>query len=201
MTHGQEREVCAELRRLTGSSNTLSFTSPTKLSPFPTHSYPQIIMANLKKQKLSVQLRRRENHRNAASAACTTPPCSFDQSSTTPNVPHISDLTNLTYEEYKAFDLSSTQQHDLIGEIRAELPLVDAHEVDNWLLDSLEKQLSTCIFPIAKMMHIDPVAMKRMLDTEFRKAYGQDAEASIIERERQRAKRNDSATTMEEGQV
>lgn len=78
---------------------------------------------------------------------------------------------DLTFEQYEAFGLSSAQQHELIGEIRAETPLVEAHEVDNWLLDSLAKQLSTCIFPLAKMMHIDSDAAKRMLDTEFRKAY------------------------------
>ena len=158
-------------------------------------------MAKRKKQKISVHLRPRENGGKAAPAACTKPLCSSGPVSTMPNVPNISDLADLTYDEYKAFSLSSAQQHDLIGEIRAEIPLVDADEVNNWLLDSLAKQLSACVFPTAKMMHIDPVAVKRMLDTEFRRAYGQDLEASIIEQERQRAKRNDSAITVDKRQV
>lgn len=65
---------------------------------------------------------------------------------------------------------------------------MDVHKVDNWLLDSLAKQLEMCISPTAKMIHIDPAAVKRMLDTEFRKAYGQEVEASIAEQERQREK-------------
>ncbi|KAF3049031.1 hypothetical protein E8E11_007288 [Didymella keratinophila] len=86
-------------------------------------------MAKPKKQKLSVQLRPRENGGDAAPAACTKPPCSSGPGSTIPNAPNISDLTDLKLEGYKPFDLSSTQQQDLISEIRAELPLVDAHEV------------------------------------------------------------------------
>ncbi|KAF1925160.1 uncharacterized protein M421DRAFT_424183 [Didymella exigua CBS 183.55] len=139
------------------------------------------------------RLRPRENGGSTAPTACTKLPCSPGPSSTTPSVPNISDLTHLTYEEYKAFDLSSTQHHDLIGNIRAEVPVMDVHEIDNWLLNSLAKQLEICIFPTAKLMHINPVAVKRMLDTEFRKAYGQDVEDSISGQKQQRRKRHDSA--------
>ena len=158
-------------------------------------------MAKPKKQKLSVHLRPRENGGDAAPAACTKPPCSSGPGSTVPNALNISDLTNLTFEGYKALDLSSTQQHDLIGEIRGEISLADAHEVDNWPVASLAKQLSACILPAAKILHIDPAAVKRILDTEFQKAYGQDMQASVIQQERQRAKGDDSTTTMDECQV
>ncbi|KAJ4403179.1 hypothetical protein N0V91_006756 [Didymella pomorum] len=90
-----------------------------------------------------------------------------------PNVPNVTDFTG-----------QIAQQHDLIGEIRVEIQLVDADEVDKWLLDSLAKQLSACISPNTEMIHIDPVAVKLMLDTKFRKAYVQDVKASIIEQER-----------------
>lgn len=56
-------------------------------------------MAKFKKQKLSVQLRPRENGGNTAPTARTKLPSSSDPVSTTPNVPHISELTGLTYEE------------------------------------------------------------------------------------------------------
>jgi hypothetical protein len=138
-------------------------------------------MPKPKKQKLSIQLHDREPGDNTAPAAHTRTTHSSDPSPTTSNVPSISDLTNLTYDEYKAFNLSISQQHALIGRLRDEVPLMDVHNVDNWLLESLAKQLETCIFPTAKMMHIDPAAVRRMLDIEFRKAYGQGVETSIIE--------------------
>lgn len=146
-------------------------------------------MAKRKKQKLSFQ------RQPTKEEACTAPTASTDSRSqpidtqqpllSTPRAPNITDLTNLTFEEFKELNLNENQQRNLIGQIRSELPLGDVDEVDKVLLDSLAKQLRLCIFPTAHIMHIDPAAVKRMLDTEFREAYGLDVEARILAQEGQ----------------
>lgn len=140
-------------------------------------------MAKKKKRgKASFQRPSTQDGGNTAPPAPTEPRSQPAIPHPLPRVPHvtnITDLTNLTFEELREFNLDDTQQHNLIGQIRSDLPIIDVHEIDKLLLDSLAKQLRLCIFPTAQMMHIDPFAVKRMLDTEFRKAYGQEVERNI----------------------
>ncbi|KAF1940354.1 hypothetical protein EJ02DRAFT_456090 [Clathrospora elynae] len=96
-----------------------------------------------------------------------------------PPKPSVADYT---FEQYKAAGLNIDEQHSLIDEIRAELPIIDRDEVDDAILRSLAQQLELCIFPTCKMMHIDPTAVKRMMDDQFRKAYGLEAEADALEK-------------------
>lgn len=150
-------------------------------------------MAKTKEQKLSVQLRPHQNSGDTATTASTEPPCSPLASPPAlpgaQRAPNMIDLTNLTFKEYRALGLSTAEQHELIGQIRSELPLMEVHEIDSWLLDSLAKQLDMRVFTTAKMMHLDPCAVKRMLDTEFRKAYGSGVEADLVEQEQRRHER------------
>jgi hypothetical protein len=91
--------------------------------------------------------------------------------------PSISDFT---YEDYKAAGLSITEHHDLIGKIREEVPIIDRDEIDGLILSDIAKQLQLCVFSMCKMLHIDPKAVKRMLDAEFWKAYGPDVDDEVI---------------------
>ncbi|KAH7069816.1 hypothetical protein BKA63DRAFT_476814 [Paraphoma chrysanthemicola] len=83
-------------------------------------------------------------------------------------------IFDFTFEDYKATGLNIAEQHALIGKIREEVPLIDRAEIDGLMLSEAAKQLELCVFPMCKMMHIDPKAVKRMLDWEFRKAYGDE---------------------------
>ncbi|KAF2030447.1 hypothetical protein EK21DRAFT_21123, partial [Setomelanomma holmii] len=85
-------------------------------------------------------------------------------------------IFDFTFEDYKAAGLNIAEQHSLIGKIREEVPIIERDEVDGLLLSQAAKQLEMCIFPMCNMMRIDPNAIKRMLDSEFKKAYGEDAE-------------------------
>ncbi|KAF1912077.1 hypothetical protein BDU57DRAFT_402746, partial [Ampelomyces quisqualis] len=85
-------------------------------------------------------------------------------------------VLDLSFEEYKAAHLNINEQHALIGRIRDEVPLADRDEIDGFLLMEAAKQLELCVFPMCKMMHVDPKAVKKMLDDQFRKAYGLDVE-------------------------
>ncbi|KAF2123862.1 hypothetical protein P153DRAFT_435511 [Dothidotthia symphoricarpi CBS 119687] len=89
-------------------------------------------------------------------------------------------VTDFTYEDYKRAGLNTSEQHNLIGQIRNETPQIERDMVDSWLLGKLAKQLEIAIFPTCKMMHIDPAAVKRMLDEQFRKAYGVEVEAEVM---------------------
>jgi hypothetical protein len=89
-------------------------------------------------------------------------------------------IPDFTYEDHKAAGLSITEQHDLIGKIREEVPIIDRDEIDDLILSDAAKQLQLCVFPMCKMLHIDPKAVKRMLDAEFRKAYGPDVDDEVI---------------------
>ncbi|KAH9876598.1 hypothetical protein J1614_003729 [Plenodomus biglobosus] len=100
-----------------------------------------------------------------------TPPPS-DSEDTPPNFSHPLHLKDFTFEQYKATHLNVTEQHDLIGKLRAEVPLIERDAIDSMLLRSLAQQLELVIFPTARMMHVDPRAVWRMLEDEFRKAYG-----------------------------
>jgi hypothetical protein len=88
-------------------------------------------------------------------------------------------IFDFTFEDYKAANLNINEQHDLIGKIREEVALIDRDEIDGLILEDMAKQLQMCVFATCKMMHVDPVAMKRMLDGEFRKAYGVDIAEEI----------------------
>ncbi|KAH7074176.1 hypothetical protein FB567DRAFT_505138 [Paraphoma chrysanthemicola] len=83
-------------------------------------------------------------------------------------------IFDFTFEDYKAAGLNIAEQHALIGKIREEVPLIDRDEIDGLMLSEAAKQLELCVFPMCKMMHVDPRAVKRMLDREFRKTYGED---------------------------
>jgi hypothetical protein len=89
-------------------------------------------------------------------------------------------VADYTFEQYKAANLNIDQQHELIGKLRDELPIIDRDEVDDTLLRSLAQQLELAIFPTCKMMHVDPLSVKRMLDDEFRRAYGPEVEAEVL---------------------
>jgi hypothetical protein len=86
-------------------------------------------------------------------------------------------ITDYTFEQYQAANLNKDQKHALIGALRDELPVIDRDEVDDVLLRSMGQQLELAVFPTCKMMQVDPTAVKRMLDDQFRKAYGADVEA------------------------
>jgi hypothetical protein len=89
-------------------------------------------------------------------------------------------VADYTFEEYKAAGINIEDQHKLIGDLRSEMPIIDRDEIDNLLLHSLAQQLELTIFPTCKMMHMDPMAVKRMLDDQFRKAYGAEVDVSIL---------------------
>lgn len=90
-------------------------------------------------------------------------------------------IYDISFEEYKAANLDIKQQHDLIRQIRNEVPLIDRDDIDGYMLAEAARQLETCIFPMCKMMHIEPKAVKNMLDEQFRKAYGQDVERQVAQ--------------------
>ena len=94
--------------------------------------------------------------------------------------PHKSSIADCTFEQYKAANLSIDDQHNVIGELRGELPIIDRDEVDDVLLRSMGQQLELGIFPTCKMMQIDPAAVKRMMDEQFRRAYGLEVEAEVL---------------------
>jgi hypothetical protein len=92
-------------------------------------------------------------------------------------------VLDYTFEEYKAANLNINQQQSLISTIRNELPLVDRDEVDSLILQDVAKQLQLCVFPMCKMMQIDPLAVKRMMDEQFRKAYGIEVDQAVTEKQ------------------
>jgi hypothetical protein len=49
------------------------------------------------------------------------------------------------------------------------------------LLADLAKQLEIGVFPTCKIMHVNPKAVKRMMDDQFRKAYGLEVEEEMFE--------------------
>ncbi|KAI4950050.1 hypothetical protein J4E91_004706 [Alternaria rosae] len=89
-------------------------------------------------------------------------------------------ITDYTFEQYQVANLNDGQKHTLIGKLRDELPIIDRDEVDDVLLRSMAQQLELAVFPTCKMMQVDPVAVKRMLDDQFRRAYGAEVEAKTL---------------------
>lgn len=83
------------------------------------------------------------------------------------------------FKEYETAKLNIREQYDFIGRIRNEIPLIDRDEIDSWFLSELAKQLEISIFPACKMLHVEPKAVKRMIDEQFRKAYGLEVEQEI----------------------
>ncbi|KAL5117352.1 hypothetical protein ACEQ8H_004797 [Pleosporales sp. CAS-2024a] len=112
-------------------------------------------------------------------------------SSNEPSIPKDLDVTGLTFEQYKNMNLDFATQHELIGRIRDEVPLIDRDEIDSLLLADAGRQLRNGIFNVLKMMHVNPKAVKSMLDDQFRCFYGPDVneetnaalEAPLIYRE------------------
>lgn len=95
-----------------------------------------------------------------------------------PNPPHS--VADYTFEQYQAASLSVGEKHSLIGKLRDEMPIMDRDEIDELTLREVSHIFELCIFPTCKMMQIDPVAVKRMLDDQFRKAYGVEAEMEAL---------------------
>lgn len=87
----------------------------------------------------------------------------------------------MSFEDYKAANLDIRQQHALIGQIRNEVPLIDRDEIDSFLLAEAAKQLELCIFPMCKMLHVDSKAVRRMMDEQFRKAYGPEVAEALAQ--------------------
>jgi hypothetical protein len=94
--------------------------------------------------------------------------------------PELSVFEDFTFEDYKAANLNVDQKYDLIGKLRQEVPLVDRNEIDSMLLVDAAKQLEMCVFPMCKMMHVNPKAVRSMLDEQFRKAYGLEVEEEVF---------------------
>jgi len=107
-------------------------------------------------------------------------PPSFLPPNTTPVAKREPSITDYTFEQYQAANLNDDQKYAVIGKLRDELPIIDRDEVDEVLLRSMGQQLGLAVFPACKMMQVDPVAVKRMLDDQFRKAYGAEVEASVL---------------------
>ena len=97
-----------------------------------------------------------------------------------PTPPPQASVADYTFEQYQAANLNVTEKHNFIGKLRDEMPIMDRDEVDDLALRDLGKLLESCIFPTCKMIHIDPVAVKRMLDDSFRKAYGLEVEMEVM---------------------
>lgn len=135
-------------------------------------------MTTPKKQKLLPQLHCYNESEITAATALTR----LSSLTSLPSSNHnLEGQPDPEFGEYNDLDLDVTQKHETTGKFRERIPLMQVHEVDGWLLESLGKQLETCIFPTAKMMRIDPNAVKRMLDNEFRKAYGIEIETIILD--------------------
>ena len=109
------------------------------------------------------------------------PSTPFMRSTPKPTAPAEPSIFDFTFEDYKAANLNIQEQQDLIGKIREEVPMIDRDEIDGLLLSEAAKQLEMCVFPMCKMMHIDPKAVKRMLDEQFRRAYGLEVEQEVME--------------------
>ncbi|KAI4954756.1 hypothetical protein J4E86_006066 [Alternaria arbusti] len=89
-------------------------------------------------------------------------------------------ITEYTFEQYQAANLNDDEKHAVIGKLRDELPIIDRDEADDVLLRSMGQQLELAVFPTCMMMQVEPVAVKRMLDDQFRKAYGAEVEAEML---------------------
>lgn len=107
-------------------------------------------------------------------------PPSFLPPNTTPVAKREPSITEYTFEQYQAANLNDDEKHAVIGKLRNELPIIDRDEVDEVLLRSMAQQLELAVFPTCKMMQVEPVAVKRMLDDQFRRAYGAEVEASVL---------------------
>ena len=107
-------------------------------------------------------------------------PPTFTPPVVTPSEKLEPSIADYTFEQYKAANLNIDQQHDIIGKLRNELPIIDRDEVDDTLLRSMAQQFELAIFPTCKMMHVDPLAVKRMFDNQLRMAYGPEVGAEVL---------------------
>ena len=107
------------------------------------------------------------------------PPTYAPPRTTVPHTPPPS-TADSTFEQYQAANLNVVEKHNLIGKLRDEMSIMDRDEVDELTLRDLGTVLERCIFPTCKMMQISPVAVKRMLDDHFRRAYGLEVEADVL---------------------
>ncbi|KAH3945159.1 hypothetical protein HBI56_057430 [Parastagonospora nodorum] len=96
-----------------------------------------------------------------------------------PAIPKDFDIASLTYTDYKALNLSFVQEHEVIGRIREEVPLIDRDQVDSIILADAGKQLKNGVFTLCRMMHIDPKAVKLMIDQQFREFYGPEVSREV----------------------
>jgi hypothetical protein len=139
----------------------------------------------LRKKKLQsrvgFEFESKRNSTPAPSARSPAYPEAPSASSVPNSAPEPSTFDDFTFEDYKAAKLNIDQQYDLIGKLNNEVPLVDRDEIHSMLLADLAKQLEIGVFPTCKMMHVDPKAVKRMMDDQFRKAYGLAVEEEIFE--------------------
>ncbi|RMZ68814.1 5 -nucleotidase precursor [Pyrenophora seminiperda CCB06] len=133
-----------------------------------------------KKDKLAVRLSGLNDIRIGTPAHPPTYPPRAVAAEQPPNPPQS--VADYTFEQYQAANLNVADKYDLIGKLRDDMPIMDTNEVDEVLLRNLGKLLEQCIFPICKMMHIDPIHVKRMLDDQFRAAYSPEVEATVLAR-------------------
>ncbi|KAH7381221.1 hypothetical protein DE146DRAFT_279333 [Phaeosphaeria sp. MPI-PUGE-AT-0046c] len=124
--------------------------------------------SRIRNKKLKIQLGFEPDTGRRVTAIPSTPAESRPATSTIPRIaaPIERSIYGLTFEEYKAANLDVQQQHDLIGQIRHEIPLIERDEIDAYLLTEAAKQLEMYILPMCKMMHVDPKAVKTMLDEQ-----------------------------------
>jgi len=106
-------------------------------------------------------------------------PPTYASRTTAPRTPPPS-IADYTFEQYQAANFNVVEKHNLIGRLRDEMSIMDRDEVDELTLRDLGTLLERCIFPTCKMMQIEPVAVKRMLDDQFRRAYGPEVEADVL---------------------
>jgi hypothetical protein len=165
-----------------GNNNVQLLNPPIHLQHKPTTAHThKMSTPQIRKKKLKVRL-------GLPIGTAPTPTTSvFDPfpqpTPAAPAPPTEPSIFDFTFEDYKAANLNINEQHDLIGKIREEVALIDRDEIDGLILEDMAKQLQMCVFATCKMMHVDPVAVKRMLDGEFRKAYGVEVEQEVAMKE------------------
>jgi hypothetical protein len=131
--------------------------------------------------RVGFEFESKRNSTSAPSARSPTYPEAPSASSIPNPAPVPSTFDDFTFEDYKAANLNVDQQYDLISKLHNEVPLVDRDEIHSMLLADLAKQLEIGVFPTCKIMHVNPKAVKRMMDDQFRKAYGLEVEEEMFE--------------------
>lgn len=174
-------------------------TKPKTLRPRSTHNNPKMTSNDMRNRKLKAQFAfdyenmpmpslptmmdlYLQNRESPATPPPKVYPANFapaDPKTHKPAIPENFDIASLTYPDYKALNLNFVQEHELIGRIREEVPLIDRDEVDSIILADSGKQLKNGIFTLCRMMHIDPKAVKLMMDQQFREFYGPEVHRKV----------------------